>query len=387
MLVVHFPSPSAAQLLPQRPGPGLVVADWLRMALGRSLRIRHAPYASAGLFPISGRWALTAAVSLRPVTRDSPAEMGGRVASPTLIGRVEELDLLEAARRRAADAEPAVVLVGGEAGVGKTRLVAELITRCAADGIRVLAGGCVPVGDGGLPYAPIVEALWALLADVGVGAVRELAGPSWPELAGLLPALGEPDRTVLPDQGPTRPACSSCCSGCADRPGAVHHPQDRQRPRLKDPGQAGGRRPRRGSRGRPPARPRQAMTCLGLRCCSSRTRFGDITSGRATQAFRVLTPLAAQAASNVSPRGNAFYDRCATDHGRSREPEDPTNVLVRPALWDSGRAAEPPVFLLTSGASWAAESKTNDSVSADQRPYGGPGRTEPPASSLSAIEG
>ena len=118
--------------------------------------------------------------------------MGGRVASPTFVGRVEEVQVLEAARRWAADGEPAVVLVGGEAGVGKTRLVAELTARCAADGTRVLSGGCVPVGGGALPYAPMVEALRDLLTDVGVNEVRELVGPSWPELARLLPALGEP---------------------------------------------------------------------------------------------------------------------------------------------------------------------------------------------------
>jgi predicted ATPase len=117
--------------------------------------------------------------------------MGGRVASPTFVGRVEELELLEAARGRAADGDPAVVLVGGEAGVGKTRLVAELTAHRAPDGTRVLRGGCVPVGDGALPYAPIVEALRGLLTDVGVNEVRELVGPSWPELARLLPALGE----------------------------------------------------------------------------------------------------------------------------------------------------------------------------------------------------
>jgi tetratricopeptide (TPR) repeat protein len=126
--------------------------------------------------------------------------MGGRVQSPTLVGRVEELQVLEAARRRAADGEPAVVLVGGEAGVGKTSLISELTARCAAHGTRVLAGGCVPVGGGALPYAPIVEALRALLGDVGAGAVRELVGPSWPELARLLPALGAPNRTGPPDQ-------------------------------------------------------------------------------------------------------------------------------------------------------------------------------------------
>jgi predicted ATPase len=118
--------------------------------------------------------------------------MGGRVASPTFIGRIEELELLEAARRRAADGEPAVVLVGGEAGVGKTRLVGEFASRCAADGTRVLVGGCMPVGDGALPYAPILEALRPLPDELGTEAVRELAGPSWPELARLLPSLGEP---------------------------------------------------------------------------------------------------------------------------------------------------------------------------------------------------
>jgi DNA-binding CsgD family transcriptional regulator/tetratricopeptide (TPR) repeat protein len=126
--------------------------------------------------------------------------MGGRVASPTFVGRGEELQTLQAARRRAADADPAVVLVGGEAGVGKTRLVAELAARCATDGTRVLVGGCVPVGDGALPYAPIVQALRALLVEVGVNEVRELVGPSWRELARLLPALGEPDRTGPRDQ-------------------------------------------------------------------------------------------------------------------------------------------------------------------------------------------
>jgi hypothetical protein len=68
--------------------------------------------------PIFGRRLFTATVPLRSVAGDNSGEMGGRVASPTLVGRIEELQVLEAARRRAADADPAVVLVGGEAGVG-----------------------------------------------------------------------------------------------------------------------------------------------------------------------------------------------------------------------------------------------------------------------------
>jgi predicted ATPase len=123
--------------------------------------------------------------------------MGGRVASPTFVGRVEELQVREAARARAADGEPAVVLVGGEAGVGKNRLVGELTAHWTSDRTRVLVGGCMPVGNGDLPYAPIVEALRALLVDVGVEVMRGLVGRSWPELAHLLPALGEPQGDPL----------------------------------------------------------------------------------------------------------------------------------------------------------------------------------------------
>jgi DNA-binding NarL/FixJ family response regulator len=123
--------------------------------------------------------------------------MGGRVASLAFVGRLEELGVLEAARGRATNGEPAVVLVGGEAGVGKTRLVAELADRCRARGTRVLAGGCLPAGGDGLPFAPVVEALRPLPGELGVESVRGLVGPSWPELARLLPALGEPSSGLV----------------------------------------------------------------------------------------------------------------------------------------------------------------------------------------------
>jgi hypothetical protein len=77
--------------------------------------------------------------------------------------------------------------------VGKTRLAAELMARCAADRTKVLTGGCVPVGGDGLPFAPIMEALRPLPEEFGADTVREFAGPSWRELARLLPALGEPE--------------------------------------------------------------------------------------------------------------------------------------------------------------------------------------------------
>ena len=85
-----------------------------------------------------------------------------------LVGRDAEMVQLRGAIQRAATGEPAVVVVAGEAGVGKTRLVAELIREVGAagetggtGGTRVLAltGGCLDVGEGVLAYAPTVEAL------------------------------------------------------------------------------------------------------------------------------------------------------------------------------------------------------------------------------------
>jgi tetratricopeptide (TPR) repeat protein len=66
-----------------------------------------------------------------------------------------------------------------------------------------------------------------------------------------------------------------------DRPSTVHHPQNRQRPRLKDPRQAGGRRPRRGCSDRSPAPPRQALIPPRPWRLSLPRLLGGIRSGRA----------------------------------------------------------------------------------------------------------
>ena len=130
--------------------------------------------------------------------------MGGQVTSPALVGRMRELAALDTALGRADGGASVVVLLGGEAGVGKTRLASEFAARQAGNGTRVLLGGCVPFADGELPFAPAVEALRDLVGQVGVERVRALAGPSWPELARLLPALGDPGHAgPMPPPEPT----------------------------------------------------------------------------------------------------------------------------------------------------------------------------------------
>src|SRR5690349_8125621 len=90
------------------------------------------------------------------------APVAFRLASPVVVGREPELELLSGAVEQARAGAPAIVLVTGEAGIGKTRLVAELARRAQLEGTRVLQGDCIELGAGEYPYAPLVAALRGL---------------------------------------------------------------------------------------------------------------------------------------------------------------------------------------------------------------------------------
>ncbi|MFD7658502.1 AAA family ATPase [Actinosynnema sp. NPDC059797] len=110
-----------------------------------------------------------------------------------LVARGRELTRLRVALDEAARGEAGAVLVAGDAGVGKTRLVDELAA--AAGDALVLTGRCLDVGETGLPYLPFTEALGQLreagLLDV---AARPALGLLLPELA--LPAGHDGSRAV-----------------------------------------------------------------------------------------------------------------------------------------------------------------------------------------------
>ncbi|NUQ98962.1 MAG: AAA family ATPase, partial [Streptomyces sp.] len=82
-----------------------------------------------------------------------------------LIGRDEEIARLAGILERARGGEARAVLLAGDAGVGKTRVLDEVAGRAARAGMTVLAGHCVDLGDVGLPYLPFTEILGALAAD------------------------------------------------------------------------------------------------------------------------------------------------------------------------------------------------------------------------------
>ena len=126
--------------------------------------------------------------------------MATRVTSTRLIGRTGELAELEAAFSAAADGHPSIAFVAGESGVGKSRLVSELSARVKARGGRTLCGECVELGEGELPYAPLVGALRPLSRD-GDRVLDVVGETARAELATLLPELGSRGAPPRPDEG------------------------------------------------------------------------------------------------------------------------------------------------------------------------------------------
>ena len=93
--------------------------------------------------------------------------------------------MLDGALERAIAGEPTAVLVGGEAGVGKSRLVHELSRRAEEAGARVLVGGCVEVGGEGIPFGPLVEVL------------RPIPGPAYLPILVLFVGIGHEMKVTL----------------------------------------------------------------------------------------------------------------------------------------------------------------------------------------------
>jgi DNA-binding CsgD family transcriptional regulator/tetratricopeptide (TPR) repeat protein len=123
--------------------------------------------------------------------------MASQVSTGRFVGRTNELARLRQLLARAADGQPLVAVIGGEAGVGKTRLAEELAATANEQGVRVLRGGCVPLGEEGLPFAPVTEALRGLADQLDADELAAVAGPARAELARLLPDLawGGPSTT------------------------------------------------------------------------------------------------------------------------------------------------------------------------------------------------
>ncbi|MGW1179954.1 ATP-binding protein [Streptomyces drozdowiczii] len=149
-----------------------------RSALDAELGVRPGPETER-----LHRAALAPAPPVPPAVAPSlPASLRVPATTP-LRGRAAELD-----RMLAADGTAVVTLLTGEAGVGKTRLVAEAARHAASTGTAVLWGGGHDA-EGHTPYGAFAEALDGWLAERDE-AERARVGGEYPELAAFLPALG-----------------------------------------------------------------------------------------------------------------------------------------------------------------------------------------------------
>ena len=148
----------------------------------------------SGAFPAE-TWEIEAAepqpVS-RPEITESIADFLGRAGD--FVGRSEELGILQNALERVIANEGEIILVAGEAGIGKTRMSEEFLRYASAQGVRTLWGRCYE-GDGAPAYWPWVQVVRSYMEGRSTAELRTVMGPGAADIARIAPEL----RERLPD--------------------------------------------------------------------------------------------------------------------------------------------------------------------------------------------
>ena len=128
------------------------------------------------------------------------------VVCPVLIGRSGDLAALRTLVDQVKRGQGQVALMSGEAGIGKSRLIAEGKTYALAQGFRLLQGNCFP-GDTSCPYAPLLDLLRTHFADRTETEIATELGPFVREFAQLIPDLVHelPGSAPLPLLTPLEP--------------------------------------------------------------------------------------------------------------------------------------------------------------------------------------
>lgn len=119
--------------------------------------------------------------------------------SPLFVGRRDHLRLLADQAQRVRTGSPETLLVGGDAGVGKSRLVSEFAATRPAG--TVFVGACLQLGVDGLSYAPFTAVLRQILRERGRPPFDAAAPGGTGEFARLLPELGEPSADHRENRG------------------------------------------------------------------------------------------------------------------------------------------------------------------------------------------
>jgi DNA-binding CsgD family transcriptional regulator/tetratricopeptide (TPR) repeat protein len=125
------------------------------------------------------------------------AALGKSLVCPILVGRGAYLEAMRRCMREVTAGSGQLVLLSGEAGIGKSRLVAEVGEQCVAAGWQRVEGHCFEP-DRSLAYGPLLDLLRAYVARHPQGELADELGLAAPELVKLLPELAALLREVAP---------------------------------------------------------------------------------------------------------------------------------------------------------------------------------------------
>jgi len=184
---------AAARIAAKAKGGQILLSDTVRGVLGRA---KDVELVDRGRFRLKGfpeRWRLYEVVW----RKEAPAA-GLAVAERTpFVGREAERADLRRLLDQTVRGRGALVMIGGEPGVGKTRLAEELLLEARQRGVLASTGHCYEM-EGASPYIPFVEILETAARVIPATALRDALGDAAPEVARLMPEL----RRLFPDIPP-----------------------------------------------------------------------------------------------------------------------------------------------------------------------------------------
>ena len=187
---------AAARIASRAKGGEILVSEIVRQLAGSGPEFTFADRGRYRLKGFPDRWHLFGVVydAARPAVATA-SEFAERTP---FVGREAERAELRRLVAQVKAGTGALVMIGGEPGVGKTRLAEELAIRCARDGFATFTGHCYEMA-GAQPYVPIVECYEQALAEApSPQAFRTFLGDEAPEIARLVPKL----RQLCPDIPP-----------------------------------------------------------------------------------------------------------------------------------------------------------------------------------------
>jgi len=116
--------------------------------------------------------------------------IGSATDTAPFVGRNNEYGLLTGLTARLTAGTGYTILIEGEPGIGKSRLMREVAKYAASQGMSTLATNCYEI-ERAIPYQPVVDIVTRILDHASPGALRSLAPVSLAELAALVPAVAE----------------------------------------------------------------------------------------------------------------------------------------------------------------------------------------------------